>query len=240
MPRIISVNDSALTVELGDVVDDRVNQRVIDLARSLVTTPLLGVVETVPTYRSLLVVYDPSEVRFGELSANLQRRLHKLDAGEATGLPNRLWRVPVCYDVPANLDLEELAEKKNRCPDELIAAHLEAEYRVYMIGFAPGFAYLGGLPEILHTPRREVPRQYIEAGSLGIGGKQASINSVAGPSGWWFIGRTPLKLFDAERAEPVLMWAGDTVKFERIDADECRRLDALQAEGKTIVEPIIL
>jgi KipI family sensor histidine kinase inhibitor len=107
-----------------------------------------------------------------------------------------------------------------------------------MIGFAPGFAYLGGLPEILHTPRLANPRQRIEASAIGIGGKQASINSVPGPSGWRFIGRTPLKLFDPARKDPFLLRAGDRVRFRPIEAAEAAELDAAVAAGKTmVVEP---
>jgi KipI family sensor histidine kinase inhibitor len=123
--------------------------------------------------------------------------------------------------------------------DEVISLHSGAEYRVYMIGFAPGFAYLGGLPEVLHTPRLTTPRQHIVAGSIGIGGKQASINSLDGPSGWRFIGRTPLRLFDPQREEPALFRAGDTVRFKAIDAAEFERLEARVAAGETIAEPVL-
>jgi KipI family sensor histidine kinase inhibitor len=134
------------------------------------------------------------------------------------------------------MDLDELADMKRMSAEALIALHASVEYRVYMIGFAPGFAYLGGLPEVLHTPRLAVPRQRIDASAIGIGGKQASINSVPGPSGWRFIGRTPLKLFDPARDEPFLLRAGDRVRFRPVQANEAAALDAAAADGTLAAE----
>ena len=126
---------------------------------------------------------------------------------------------------------------KGLSPQEVIALHSGAEYRIYMIGFAPGFAYLGGLPEILHTPRLPKPRQNIPAGAIGIGGQQGNINSVAGPSGWRFIGWTPVRSFDPARPEPFLFRAGDRIRFRPIDAEESRDLLARAANGDTIIVP---
>jgi KipI family sensor histidine kinase inhibitor len=233
-PRILACGDSALSVELSDEIDEAVNTRVIALAKDLASNPLAGISETVPTYRSLMVVYDPCIVRGQTLALDLRKRLQELPVGEHTA---RHFRLPVLYGGPVGMDLEELAAMKDMTPAALVSIHARAEYRVYMIGFAPGFAYLGGLPEILHTPRLANPRQRIEASAIGIGGKQASINSVPGPSGWRFIGRTPLKLFDPARKDPFLLRAGDRVRFRPIEATEAAELDAAVAAGKTIVEP---
>ncbi|WP_062212434.1 5-oxoprolinase subunit PxpB [Aureimonas sp. AU12] len=226
-PRILACGDSALSVELSDALDEAVNARVIALAEALTLDPIAGVEEVVPTYRALLVHYDPSMRRGADLAGLLARRLD--DLAPAAGIA-RHFEVPVIYGGAAGLDLDDLSAMKGMTPDELIALHSGADYRVYMIGFAPGFAYLGGLPERLHTPRLAVPRQRVEAGAIGIGGRQASVNSVAGPSGWRFIGRTPLRLFDPARADPCLFRAGDRIRFRPVDADEA---EALERNGMT-------
>ncbi len=235
-PRVLCAGDQALAVEFSSRIDAAINARVIALAKSLADDPLPGVRETVPSYRSLLVCYDPEAVRGAALTETLQRRAAAIsDAVSAS----RLWRVPLLFGGSAGLDLEDLAQMKSLSVDELIALFVSPEYRVYMIGFAPGFAYLGGLPELLHTPRLPTPRQRLEAGAVGIGGEQANINSVAGPSGWRFVGRTPLRLFDPARPEPFLFAAGDAVRFVPVSAEEAADLDAAVAAGETIVEPEI-
>jgi KipI family sensor histidine kinase inhibitor len=227
-PFIAACGDSALVIELSDEIDEETNRRVVALADSLAAEAIDGVIETVPTYRSLLVVYDPAVVRGSLLAPLLQLRLAEISSANVA---QRRIVVPVLYGGAVGMDLNELADMKHMGADALIALHASAEYRVYMIGFAPGFAYLGGLPDRLHTPRLAVPRQRIEASAIGIGGKQASINSVPGPSGWRFIGRTPLKLFDPARADPFLLRAGDRVRFRPIEADEAASLDTASSQG---------
>ncbi|MBO9127313.1 MULTISPECIES: 5-oxoprolinase subunit PxpB [unclassified Rhizobium] len=232
-PRIIASGDSALVVEFSDHIDEETNERVIALADMLATRPITGVIETVPTYRSLLVAYDPVIIRGKTLSSSLETLLGQLSVGGATA---RRITVPVLYGEEVGIDLDELADMKQMSREELIALHASADYRVYMIGFAPGFSYLGGLPQQLHTPRLAVPRQRIEASAIGIGGKQASINSVPGPSGWRFIGRTPLRLFDPSRPQPFLLRAGDRVRFRPVDTDEAESLDAAVRQGEPVEE----
>jgi inhibitor of KinA len=226
--------DQAVTVEFADRIDEAVNARVTALDGSLKARPVEGVVETVPTYRSLLVYYDPARIRGNALLPLLHERVEQLPEGGETVA--RRFRVPVSYQGDDALDLAALAEMKAMSPQELIALHTAADYRVYMIGFAPGFTYLGGLPEALHTPRLEVPRQKVAAGAVGIGGAQAAINSLPGPSGWRYIGRTPLRLFDPERTEPSFFRAGDMIRFFEIGADEMAALERRAAAGEAIVE----
>nr|OAP93774.1 allophanate hydrolase [Rhizobium leguminosarum] len=236
-PRILACGDSALSVELSDIIDEVISQRVIALTQSLTDVPIDGVEELVPTYRSLMVAYDPEIVRGRGLAAELWHRLDSLVIGDS---PSRRFDIPVVYGGTVGMDLEELAAMKELTASQLIELHSSAEYRVYMIGFAPGFAYLGGLPEILHTPRLATPRQRIEASAIGIGGKQASINSVPGPSGWRFIGRTPLRLFDPARATPFLLRAGDRVSFRPVSEEEAavvaRSVAAGQAVGGMVLQ----
>lgn len=235
MVTIKPAGDQAVTVELDDRIDAAVNARVIALADALKARPVEGIVETVPTYRSLLVYYDPARIRGAQLTPLLHERAEHL-AGDGDAA-RRHFRVPVCYRGDDALDLADLAEMKNISPEELIALHTAADYRVYMIGFAPGFTYLGGLPEALHTPRLAVPRQKVAAGAVGIGGAQAAINSLPGPSGWRYIGRTPLRLFDPERGEPSFFRAGDMIRFFEIGVDDMAALERRSAAGEAIVEP---
>lgn len=232
-PRVAASGDRAVVIELSDQISEETNRRVVALAEDLDRHPIAGVVETVPTYRSLLVSYDPLIVRARTLSAHL---LQRLSAVRVDGGHGRRLVVPVLYGGDVGMDLNEMAEMKGMRADDLVALHGSADYRVYMIGFAPGFAYLGGLPEKLHTPRLAVPRQRIEAGAIGIGGKQASINSVAGPSGWRFIGRTPIRMFDPSRQDAFLLRAGDHVRFRAIGKEEAAALDAAVAAGDAPVE----
>lgn len=233
-PTILSCGEQALVFQLGESIDAGVNARLVALAAALAEDPLPGVVEVVPTYRSLLVRYDPETVRGRELGEQLRARFGGLGERPAAG---RLWRVPVLYGGAVGLDLEALAEAKGLTVAEVVALHSGADYRIYMIGFAPGFAYLGGLPEVLHTPRLATPRQRVEAGAIGIGGRQASVNSVPGPSGWRYIGWTPVRLFDPTRTAPFLLRAGDLVRFVPIGAGEAEALAGRAATGDPLIRP---
>jgi KipI family sensor histidine kinase inhibitor len=227
-PRIVRSGDRAVSIEFSDLISEAANLQVLTLNASLSANPVAGVFEAIPTYRSLTLIYDPRAVRGSAIAGELMRRAA---AGEMARLSGRLFEFPVLYGGEHAADLDELATMKNISVGEVIRLHIEAAYRVYMIGFAPGFAYLGGLPEILHTPRLAVPRQRIEAGAIGIGGRQSSINSVPGPSGWRFVGRTPFKLFDPARSNPFLLKAGDRIRFRQIDADEAVDLDERVSRG---------
>lgn len=237
-PTLLPCGDCALVLQLGETVDSVLNARVIALAAALETASeagtIAGVLDIVPTYRSLLVRYDPELIR----GADLGRRLLELaDLPSADAQAGRSWRVPCLYGGAIGQDLDELAEMKGLSSDELIDIHSSTDYRVYMIGFAPGFAYLGGQPEILHTPRLPKPRQNIARGAIGLGGQQGNINSVAGPSGWRFLGWTPVRSFDPGRAEPFLFRAGDRIRFYSITEAEAQALDARSAAGEMIITP---
>lgn len=233
--KIKPAGDQAVTVEFADRIDEAVNARVIALDRSLAESPIAGIIETVPTYRSLLIYYDPCRLHASALEPLLETRIGSLSGDRPPSA--RRWRIPVCYEGEKALDLAELAAMKGMTRDAVTALHMAADYRVYMIGFAPGFAYLGGLPDVLHTPRLDVPRQKVAAGSVGIGGAQAAINSVTGPSGWRYIGRTPVCLFNPERAEPSLFRAGDRIAFFAIGEDAFAALGRRAEAGEAIVVP---
>ncbi len=234
MVRIKPAGDQAVTIEFGDSIDEAVSARVIALERSLKDNPLAGITETVPTYRSLLVFYDPEILGGRDLTRHLEARA---DAATTAGAARaRHFTVPVCYQGADALDLDAVAAERGMDPDAVIALHTGATFRVFMIGFAPGFAYLGGLPQALETPRLAEPRQHVPAGAVGIGGKQAAINSLPGPSGWRYIGRTPLRLFDPERNDPAFFRAGDIIRFAAISPEDMADLDRRAALGEAIVE----
>lgn len=237
-PTLLPCGDSALVLQIGETVDAEANARIIAMAAELEAAvdagALEGVQDIVPTYRSLLVRYDPERIRGAELERKL-REIGQHPIGDSA--VGRLWVVPCLYGGDIGQDFDELVRTKGLSPEDLIALHSSAEFRVYMIGFAPGFAYLGGLPDILHTPRLPKPRQNIPCGAVGIGGRQGNINSVAGPSGWRFIGWTPVRSFDSARAEPFLFRAGDRIRFRPISADEAQELDGRSAAGEMIISP---
>ncbi|MGY9047099.1 hypothetical protein P775_00890 [Puniceibacterium antarcticum] len=234
VPVFLAVGDSALAVQFGEAVDPEANRKVIALAKALDLHPITGVVDSVPTYRSLLIYYDPACLRGAALEQALKVRLAQLECSAEVA---RLWQVPVVYGGAVGMDLAVLSEEKGMSAEALIALHASAEYRVYMIGFAPGFAYLGGLPDALHTPRLHIPRQSIPAGAIGIGGQQGSINSIAGPSGWRFVGWTPWRAFDPERAAPFLFAAGDRLRFVPVSASEGARIAEDIAAGRRSATP---
>lgn len=231
-PRVLPCGDSALVVEFGSEIDPRLNAKVLALAdRAEGAVP--GIVETVPTYRSLLVHYDPVATDFDGLSSRLLALCQDLPAEPSEG---RLWRVPVVYGGAYGVDLEDVAERHGLTPAQVIEKHAAPTYRVYMIGFVPGYAYLGGLDPDLATPRRESPRAKVPAGTISVGGIQAVIASIEAPSGWHLLGRTPVRNFMPEREPTFLIEAGDRVRFQPVHASRWEALDKAAAAGEPVAE----
>ncbi len=227
-PRLLLAGDTALTVELSDTVDPAINARVIALDRALADAKLSGIVETVPTYRSLQIHYDPEAISIETLTATIERLAVDLDDTLAAG---RRWTVPVAYGGQHGIDLDAVAERTGLTADEVVERHMAGDYRVYMIGFQPGFTYLGGLDPKLHLPRRETPRLKTPAGTISIGGIQAAVASIEAPSGWHLLGRTPVRAFDAARTDPFLFRPGDRIRFERISAADFDTLSQRAEDG---------
>ncbi|MFT4013825.1 MAG: 5-oxoprolinase subunit PxpB [Paracoccus sp. (in: a-proteobacteria)] len=236
-PRILPAGDSALILEFGEGISTGVHDLVVAMDRHLSEHPIRGVTECVPTYRSLMICHDPMVIRGRALGQALMDAARGLRTNDGT---RRRWHVPVLYGHEAGLDLDELAAMKGLSTTELIGLHGSVDLRVYMIGFAPGFTYLGGLPDILHTPRLKVPRQMTPAGGIAIGGAQACVGALPGPSGWRFLGRTPLRAFDPGRAEAFVFRAGDLVRFHPVTQAEADRLDARSAAGEICAEQEIM
>ncbi len=224
-PRVLPVGDSAVTVEFGDEISPELNQAVVQLDIALAAAEIEGIIETVPSYRSLLICYDPMEISHADLVIALHRLISRDVIPGAARIAS--WTIPVIYDPPFGDDLAEAARLLNLTEDAVIRLHCDAEYRVYMVGFAPGLPYLGRLPDALHISRRDVPRPMVPEGSVVIGGMQCAIASIPLPTAWYKLGQTPLKPFEAARRDPFLFRAGDRVRFRRIDAAEYRHLAAL-------------
>jgi KipI family sensor histidine kinase inhibitor len=220
-PRFLPAGDAALVVELGDAIDPAINEAVLGLDAALAAAGVPGVLETIPTYRSLLVEYDPRLTDRERLVEALRALRH---APAALPAPRR-FHIPVAFGGPHGEDLDEVARTLGLPPAEVVAAFTAAEYRVYMVGFAPGFSYLGPLPARLHLPRRRSHRLKVPAGTVGIGGIQAAVYSVSIPSGWHLLGRTPARAFDKRFSEPFLFRTGDLIRFMPIEPDAFAALD---------------
>ncbi|MGD9175067.1 MAG: 5-oxoprolinase subunit PxpB [Desulfobacterales bacterium] len=216
--RFRTAGDRGLLVEYGDVIDPAVNNKVRSMAIAIEDNPLKGVTEVIPTYRSLLMIYNPVMTD----PAELQKLLETLEArlGDIQIPPPRTVEIPVCYGSEFGPDIDTVADTNQLSVSEVIALHCEPEYLIYMVGFTPGFPFLGGLSEKLHTPRLETPRTLVPEGSVGIANNQTGIYPIASPGGWQLIGRTPVKLFAPERDNPFLYQAGDRIKFKPISAEE--------------------
>ena len=233
-PRILACGDAALTVEFGSTIDPRLNARVLALDPR-VAAGVPGVVETVPTYRSLLVHYDPLGTDFARLSEAILALCGDLPDTPADA---RIWRIPVVYGGDFGIDLEDVAARHGIAPADVIAKHSAPTYRVYMIGFLPGFSYLGGLDPAIATPRRESPRTDTPAGTISIGGVQALVASIAAPSGWHLLGRTPVRTFMPGRDPTFLLGPGDRVRFEAIPPSRWDALERAAASGDPVAEVI--
>jgi KipI family sensor histidine kinase inhibitor len=232
-PDIRPLGDTALLVEFGSEIEPEINARVLAFDRRARACP--DVVETVPTYRSLLVHYDPVATDFARLRERLLGLAEDLGGEAAVG---RTWRIPVVYGGEFGIDLEETAAGHGISPDELVRRHAAPIYRVYMIGFLPGFAYLGGLDQTIATPRRTSPRLRTPAGTISIGGVQALVASIEAPSGWHLLGRTPVRNFMPGRDPAVILEPGDEVRFEPIEAALFHELDRAAAGGELVAEQI--
>lgn len=220
--RYLPAGDSALVVEFGNEISEKLNTKVQQMSEKIVkasrTAMLSGVGEVIPTFRSLLVTYDPLATDF-EL---LKNRLMKLEEEiqEETKTSRRILKIPCCYGGRYGLDLADLMEYTGFSREEVIERHSSVDYRIYMMGFLPGFAYLGGLDKKLEMPRLKTPRVKIPAGAVGIGGSQTGVYPMDSPGGWRLIGGTPVDFYDPEREEPILCKAGEYIRFVPITMDD--------------------
>ncbi|MDR1978526.1 MAG: 5-oxoprolinase subunit PxpB [Synergistaceae bacterium] len=226
-PRLLRAGENCVVVEFGDGIDLNVNVRVYGLRKKIEANPFPGLVETVPTYRSLAVCFDALRAPEG-----LEKLLLKMSedlAAEEKG-DEELLTIPACYEGDLAPDLERVASHTGLSPDEVVRRHTGRDCRCYMLGFVPGYSYLGGMDPSLETPRLKEPREKIPPGSVGIGGKQTGIYTIESPGGWNLIGTTPLRMFDPERDPAIFLNAGMWVRFVPIGRAE---FDALARESAT-------
>jgi len=232
-PRLLPSGDSAIVVEFARAIDDGANQRVLALDKAVAAASIAGVTEAVPTYRSLLVHYDPERIDFETLGAKL---LALAQAPLPPAGKTRRWRVPVAYGGENGIDLEDVAKRLNITPDEVVARHSGGDYRVAMIGFTPGWSYLSGLDKSLHMPRRLSPRVFTPAGTISVGGVQAGIQCLAAPSGWHLLGRTAVRTFQLHREPVFLTQPGDHVSFYRVDEKTFAEQSRAAEAGEIVAE----
>lgn len=211
------LGDSALLVQLGDKIDSAINQRVHALNALLQANSIAGIVETVPAYCTLLIHYDPLILTFDQVTLWVRDKLTQVD--DSLNRKPRQLEVPLRYGGASGPDLEAVAVSKGISTADVVRIHSEREYTVYMMGFTPGFPYLGTLDERLIMPRLETPRTLVKAGTVAIAGSQTGIYPLDSPGGWHLIGWTPLKLFDPTRESPFLFAPGDIIKFIPLESD---------------------
>ena len=219
--RIVAAGDSALVIELESRIDPVINARVIALAEAVQAATLAGVRDVVPTYRSLAIHFDPLRTEIDALTERIEREAAR--AGDSPEVARTPVQIPVCYGGELGPDLPAVAAFARVSEDEVVRLHTAGTYRVFMLGFVPGFAYMGIVDARIAMPRHAVPRVRVPARSVAIAGVQTGIYPAETPGGWQLIGRTPLEPFDPDRAEPFLMKAGDAVQFFAIDRAEYDR-----------------
>lgn len=223
---ISPLGDSALTIDFGNVIDESVNRKVLALSQAFKTASLFGIRDVVPAYSSITIHYDIvstmqhsiEKSAFTIIKEKLESLLLKQD--ESSYEQTRNLKIPVCYAERYALDLNDIALLTKLTVEEVVQLHTSRKYRVYMVGFLPGFAYMGEVDESIAVPRKSEPRLQIEEGYVGIAGKQTGIYPLTSPGGWQIIGRTPVKLFDRNKEHPVLFAPGDEVEFFSITENE--------------------
>lgn len=219
--RFLSAGESAIVVEFGDSIDESINARVHLLASFCKNSKVpAGIVEITPTYRSLLIIFDPLSTTRKTIIEAVEKHIHdNSDIFEQAALPDtaKTVEIPVLYGGGFGPDIEAVAKHNDISVEEVIKIHSGAIYKVYMLGFLPGFPYLGGMDEKIACPRLETPRTIVPAGSVGIAGSQTGVYSVDSPGGWQLIGKTPLSIFDAKKKQPFLLQPGDSIIFKSIN-----------------------
>ncbi|ACX66055.1 MULTISPECIES: 5-oxoprolinase subunit PxpB [Paenibacillus] len=225
------LGDSAVLIQFADFVSERVHRQVTDMTRRLEREPFMGWIECIPSFTSIAVYYDFDKIEkpagfdtvFAYVCSMLEQRMEANTADE-NRTPYEVVDIPVCYGGEFGPDLDEVARKNHLSPLDVVKIHSGQDYLIYAIGFAPGFPYVGGIPEQIATQRRKTPRLRIPAGSVGIAGTQTGIYPIETPGGWQIIGRTPLALFRPGAEPPTLLKSGQYIRFRPIQAEEYERL----------------
>ncbi|GAB1428879.1 5-oxoprolinase subunit PxpB [Aminivibrio sp.] len=229
-PRILTAGDGCVVAEFGDSIDMGINSRVAALGQAVRKLAFPGLLDTVPTYRSLAVYFDPEVTDVDRLYKRMET-LCREGGEEAAETVRRVILIPTLYGGDRGPDLEDVAGLLELSAEEVIKRHSSRDCYCYMLGFTPGFSYLGGMDPSLEVPRLKNPREIIPAGSVAIGGKQTGIYSIPSPGGWRLIGTTPMRMFDARRDPAIFLEAGMWVRFRPIEREEFARIDAESEAG---------
>lgn len=222
-PRFLLNGDTAVSAVFGDRISEEVNRTIRAFQLLLTERKVPGIVETVPTYCSLMIHYDPDRISCDRLLGTLKELAASIDTAALP--PSEVLEIPVLYGGEMGPDLAHVAENAGISEEEVVKRHSAPEYLIYMLGFTPGFTYLGGLDPSIETPRLKTPRVSIPAGSVGIAGKQTGIYPIASPGGWQLIGRTPVRMYDPLRETPILPRAGQYIHFFPINEEEYRKIE---------------
>ncbi len=232
---ILMSGDSAVTVQFGDAIEPTVYAKVKALNVYFQKNDIVGVVETIPTYRSLMVHYRPEVLPYGKLVSLLKEAV--ADMGDADDGTKKVIVIPTCFQGEHAPDLEDVAQYHNTTPDEIIRLFCSEDYLIYMLGFTPGYPYIGGVPEELVTPRLSSPRVKVPTGAVGIGGAQLGIYPLESPGGFRLVGNTPVSLYDPDRKpNPVLLEAGAYVRFVAIGLEEYEAIKQQVAAGTYVCD----
>ena len=223
--KILTAGDASLLVEFGKEINPEINRKIAATVQLMREQHIEGVVDVIPSFCALLINYDPRVIGYEEIKSRIKDLLRvEIKAGAER---KKIFESPVCYGGEFGPDIATIAEHAGLTEQEVIDIHSSRDYLIYMLGFLPGFCYLGGLDERIFTPRLASPRIKIDAGSVGIGGSQTGIYPLDSPGGWQLMGKTPVKTYDPDREVPILVEAGDYIRFVPIDREEFDRIKEL-------------
>lgn len=223
--KLLTAGDSSILLQFGNTIDPAINRKIAATVQLMREQHINGVTDVIPAFCSLLINYDPRVISYEQIKGRMEA-LVKIDV-TAGDTRKRVFEIPVCYGGVYGPDIQNIADHAGMSVEEVIQIHTSRDYLIYMLGFLPGFTYLGGLDERIHTPRLANPRIRIPAGSVGIGGSQTGIYPMDSPGGWQLMGMTPVKTYDPDREVPILVEAGDYIRFVAIDEDEFHRIKEL-------------
>ena len=228
--KILTAGDSSILIEFGKEISPDVNARIKAVVQLLKDQQIVGIVDMIPSFCGLLINYNPRMISYSQMKKRLEKLL-ELDV-MTSEVATKIFEIPVCYGGEYGADIATIANLAKLTEEEVIKIHSSKDYLIYMLGFLPGFSYLGGLDERIHTPRLANPRLKIAAGSVGIGGSQTGIYPLDSPGGWQLLGLTPVKTYDPNREVPILFEAGDYIRFVPVSEKEFLEIKALVDAGE--------